>query len=89
MSTDADMRALLTAVHAALDIPMPSLDDPDERAHYRILAQRAGVARIALASVLGHGLPDAAGWLTSLIAEMPVTYQVWAPAKQQDTEGQS
>ncbi len=83
-----DVRELLAAVRDALNIPMPGIDDADERAHYRVLRERAATARIALDGVLdrGHGLADCASWVSRCIAEMPVTYTVWVPEQAAGTD---
>jgi hypothetical protein len=75
-----DVHALLQALHAALDIPLPGLGDDAERAHHRLLVDRTTAAWIVLDGVLndGHDLPEAAGYLARRTAETPVTYTPWA-----------
>ncbi|MEU6221106.1 hypothetical protein ABZ845_26895 [Streptomyces sp. NPDC047022] len=71
--------ALLRAVHDALDIPLPSLADEDERAYAKLLARRATDARVILACVLrkGHEADGATASLRSWTTDQPVTYTPW------------
>ncbi|MFJ5036136.1 hypothetical protein ACIQB5_51230, partial [Streptomyces sp. NPDC088560] len=74
---------LLTAVVEALDLPLPSIDDRDERVHYRLLERRTTAVRIALASLLDsadHGILNDAAWIRAAVEETPVTYAVFEPA---------
>jgi hypothetical protein len=75
-----DVRALLDAVHAALDVPLPGLEDRDERAYVRILAARASAVKYAAAGV-GSGMTvgTAAAYIEACIAANPCTYGVWTP----------
>lgn len=79
-----DVADLLAAVVEALDIPLPSFADADERAHHRLLADRAGRTVIALRGVLdnGHDLDTSAQWLRTRTAEEPVTYTPWKRPEQ-------
>ncbi|MGW5776047.1 hypothetical protein [Streptomyces sp. NPDC003863] len=74
----ADVADLLTAIVEALDIPLPSIEDADERKHYQLLERRAMDVRIALQSLLRHrshpDLRDDAAYLRRWTAEYPVTY---------------
>ena len=73
---------LLTAVEEALDLPLPSLDDRDERAYHRLLERRTTVVRIALASLLesaDHGICGDAAWIRAAVEETPLTYAVFEP----------
>ncbi|MFJ6012079.1 hypothetical protein [Streptomyces sp. NPDC092952] len=45
---DAPVRELLAAVVAALDLPLPSIDRADERAHHHLLEARALDVRVVL-----------------------------------------
>ncbi|MFE5122927.1 hypothetical protein [Streptomyces sp. NPDC056669] len=76
--TDAVM-ALLRAVHDALDLPLPDITDRDDRAHRRLLFNRATDARCVLAGALeqGYSLETAAEMLRRWTATSPVTYAPW------------
>jgi hypothetical protein len=78
-----DMRALLAAVHDALDVPLPALTDADERAYLRILRERTAVARIAIGGILHDGSYfGAADYLTGRTAQVPITYTTFKAAEQ-------
>ncbi|MGC9536551.1 hypothetical protein [Streptomyces sp. UG1] len=71
---------LLAAVSEALDLPLPSIDDADERAHYALLQQRASYVRIQLATLTDYPDVDMSGdadQIRAQIADMPVTYKVF------------
>lgn len=79
---------LLRAVVEALDLPLPGIEPADERAHQRLLADRARHARITLAGVLrGHDPAGAAAWLRGVTAATPVTYRAWQPTEDQQQDG--
>ncbi|MFJ9434061.1 hypothetical protein ACIRQY_31015 [Streptomyces sp. NPDC101490] len=69
---------LLTVIVAALDIPLPSIEDSDEAARHAVLDERAAGVRIALSVLLGHpcsgDLEDTARYIRERTAEYPVTY---------------
>ncbi|MFE3647695.1 hypothetical protein ACFXO2_07600 [Streptomyces sp. NPDC059152] len=71
--------ALLRAVYAALDVPLPDTTDYDERAYATLLQRRSGHARIILDGVLhdGHMVGYAAEMLREWTAEQPLTYTPW------------
>ncbi|MET9728484.1 hypothetical protein [Streptomyces zaomyceticus] len=79
----ADVTDLLSAIVEALDIPMPSIEDADERKHYRLLERRATDVRIAWRSLLRHpSHPDLhydAAYIRTCTAEQPVTYTAYEP----------
>ncbi|MEU6165386.1 hypothetical protein [Streptomyces tanashiensis] len=74
----ADVTNLLSAVVEALDIPLPSIEDTDERKYYRLLERRAMDVRISLWSLLRHpdhpDLHHDAAYIRTCTAEQPVTY---------------
>lgn len=81
----ADIAALLAAVCDALDIPLPGIDDADERARTQLLVTRSARARIAVECVLaGHDVANNADWLRETTADTPVTYTPWVPPEQRD-----
>ncbi|WP_406367233.1 hypothetical protein [Streptomyces sp. NBC_01546] len=67
---------LLAAIVAALDVPLPSIADTDERLYYRLLEQRACSVRILLRANLAHSRDPwlAASSIRRRTAEEPVTY---------------
>lgn len=77
-----DVRALLAAVEAALDLPLPALTAADERRRGGLLYLRAATARACLRNVLDGGDPAvAAEFLRGRTAETPVTYTPWTPER--------
>ncbi|MFB8040620.1 hypothetical protein ACFC8F_04895 [Streptomyces hydrogenans] len=74
----ADVTELLTAVLAALDLPLPSNEDGDDRKHYRLLQLRASNVRVALGALLNHpqhpDLHDDAAYIRKGTAQLPITY---------------
>jgi len=81
--------ALLRAVVEALDIPMPGIDDKDERAHRRLLERRTTDLRIILASMLKFPDLDITKDVETIrarTAAAPVTYTVYVPAEQDGGE---
>ncbi|MFE7582509.1 hypothetical protein ACFU5Y_13250 [Streptomyces gardneri] len=74
----ADVTDLLSAVVTALDIPLPSVEDGNDRKHYRLLERRTSDVRVALAALLAHphypDLCDDAGYIRDRTAQYPVTY---------------
>lgn len=74
-------RDLLTAIFEALDVPLPGLDDADERAYHSLMERRISNVR----SSLGPILHDLSGGLVSTDARgirkgtagNPVTYTEW------------
>ncbi|MFI7406583.1 hypothetical protein ACIBW9_39995 [Streptomyces sp. NPDC049541] len=74
---------LLTAVVEALDLPLPSIDDRDERAYHRLLERRTTVVRIALSSLLesaDQSICGDAAWIRAAVRETPLAYAVFEPA---------
>jgi hypothetical protein len=68
---------LLAAVVEALDMPLPSLDDADERAYHRLLERRTSGVRIALEVKLQYLGDDVRGTTDAIrrrTAEEPITY---------------
>lgn len=77
------VRDLLAAVVEALTVPLPSIDQADERAFHRLLELRTTDVRTTLASILDF--PDVpidkdADSIRARIAALPVTYAVYEPA---------
>ncbi|MFE0699871.1 hypothetical protein [Streptomyces sp. NPDC058872] len=74
----ADVAELLTAVLEALDMPLPSNEDGDDRKYYRLLERRTSGVRVALRSLLAYpdylDLPGDAAYIRKYTAEHPVTY---------------
>ncbi|MFJ9594953.1 hypothetical protein ACIRS3_19560 [Streptomyces virginiae] len=68
--------ALLDAIVAALDLPLPSIAAADERDYYRLLERRALAVRIALEAnrVVSRDPRLAADMIRTRTAEEPVTY---------------
>jgi hypothetical protein len=72
-----DVRALLAAVHAALDVPLADRFE-DDTTRAELLSGRASDARIALGSVLrGDDIAHAAQHLQEWTAARPVTFTSW------------
>ncbi|GGR85705.1 hypothetical protein Snoj_44120 [Streptomyces nojiriensis] len=69
---------LLSAIVAALDVPLPALAEADERAYHRILQRRASDVRIVLRVMLRHrgdgDLWESASEIRHRTAEEPVSY---------------
>ncbi|MCY0924810.1 hypothetical protein OTB20_00965 [Streptomyces sp. H27-H1] len=63
---------LLSAIVAALDVPLPSLAATDERAYLRLLERRTGDVRIVVAYAEDRW--EAASEIRRRTAEAPVTY---------------
>jgi hypothetical protein len=72
-----DVRALLAAVVAALDVPLADRFE-DDTTRAELLSGRASDARITLASVLrGDDIAHAAQHLQEWTAARPVTFTSW------------
>ncbi|MGW2677925.1 hypothetical protein [Streptomyces sp. NPDC001436] len=67
---------LLAAIVDALDVPLPSLAEADERTYYRLLERRASDVRVVVAVNLSHSRDPwtAASEIRRRTAERPVTY---------------
>lgn len=67
---------LLAAVVAALDVPLPSIADADERLYYRLMERRMSDLRVVLAAMLAHGGDpwENASEIRRRTAEEPVLY---------------
>ncbi|MDX3312085.1 hypothetical protein P1S61_24040 [Streptomyces sp. ME08-AFT2] len=71
---------LLTAVVEALTVPLPSIDEGDERAYHRLLERRTSDVRIILASILDY--PDVPidndpAAVRARTADTPVAYALY------------
>lgn len=72
-----DVRELLAAVVAALDVPLADCAE-DDKTRAALLSHRAGDARIVIASVLqGDGIERATEDPQRWTAEQPVAYRSW------------
>lgn len=74
---------LVTAIVEALDLPIPALDDADERAYMRVMERRVSDVRIILASMVDFPDVDIStdpAALRARIADTPVTYGLYEPA---------
>jgi len=73
---------LLGAVVEALTVPLPSTDQADERAYYRLLERRTSDVRIILGSIVDYPnvpIDNDAADVRARIAETPVTYGLYEP----------
>lgn len=83
------VRDLLAAVVEALTVPLPSIDEGDERAYHRLLERRTTDVRIILGSIVDYPnvpIDNDADDVRARIAETPVTYALYEP--QADGGGQ-
>lgn len=85
------VRDLFAAIAEALDIPLPSTDDTDERTYRTLLARRTSEVRIHISTMLDY--PDVdisrdAIELRARIALMPVTYGLYEPVPAERGEEQ-
>jgi hypothetical protein len=74
---------LLGAVVEALTVPLPSIDEGDERAYHRLLERRTTDVRIILGSILDYPavpIDNDADDVRARIADTPVTYGLYEPA---------
>lgn len=82
----ADVAELLSAILAALDIPLPAVEDGNDRKHYRLLGRRTTDVRVALSALLAHpehpDLRDDAAYIRDCTAEHPVTYTPFFPDRE-------
>ncbi|MFG2841263.1 hypothetical protein ACGFYE_40525 [Streptomyces zaomyceticus] len=85
----ADVADLLSAVLESLDIPLPSPEDGDARAHCRLLHLRASDVRVALGALLAHPeYPDLradAAYIRKGTAKLPVTYTPFVSCRTGET----
>ncbi|MFE2547698.1 hypothetical protein ACFXGI_03980 [Streptomyces sp. NPDC059355] len=81
--TEAAHADLLDAIVEALNVPLPSIADADERLYYRLLARRALAVRIVIATnrVVSRDPQLAADAIRVQTAEDPVTYALFKAAK--------
>ncbi|MGW6462196.1 hypothetical protein ACWF94_40780 [Streptomyces sp. NPDC055078] len=73
---------LIAAVVEALDVPLPSIADADERAYHRLLERRVTDVRVTLAVLLKYpetGVGDNAAYIRTRTAAEPVTYTPFEP----------
>lgn len=77
---------LLDAIVAALDLPLPSIADDDERRYYRLLERRAIAVRIIVKTNRAASRDPrlAADMIRTRTAEEPVTYTPWEDDKDGD-----
>ncbi|MGW4687691.1 hypothetical protein ACWEPM_22710 [Streptomyces sp. NPDC004244] len=74
---------LLDAIVEALDLPLPSIAEADERLYYRLLERRALAVRIVIESnrAVTRDPRLAADAIRTQTAEDPVTYTLFEPDK--------
>ncbi|WP_330261737.1 hypothetical protein [Streptomyces sp. NBC_00539] len=74
--TDMAYADLLDAIVEALDVPLPSIAEADERLYYRLLERRALAVRITLRANRNVSRDPrlATGTIRTRTAEEPVTY---------------
>ncbi|WP_412077768.1 hypothetical protein ACLF6K_26050 [Streptomyces xanthophaeus] len=74
---------LLAAVVEALDVPLPSIADVDERVYYLLLERRVSDLRVVLAVMLSLGGDpwQNASVIRRRTAEEPVTYTPYEPRR--------
>ncbi|MFI8914460.1 hypothetical protein ACIGW4_22970 [Streptomyces sp. NPDC053513] len=86
----SDLTGLLTAIVEALDVPMPSVDEADEREHYWLLERRASDVRIGLSVLLEYldvdVLEDTVREIRHRTASNPITYTPFTSGK---TDGEA
>lgn len=85
----ASVLDLFTAAAEALDLPLPSLDDSDTRAHHALLTRRASYVSIQLGILAEHPHVDMsrdAAQLRQRIASMPVNYNVYVDGQDGDAD---
>jgi hypothetical protein len=77
----SDVLDLLTAIHDALDVPLPGLTDRDERAYQRLLEDRRSAIYTTLHAILDEDVQRInehdARYIQSRTETTPVTYAVW------------
>jgi hypothetical protein len=82
-----DVLDLLAAIVEALDVPLPSLDEADERAYHRLMERRLGGLHATLDVALAPEWRDTidpareAAHIRQCTAAAPIAYTVWEPAK--------
>lgn len=86
----SDVLDLLTAIRDAVDVPLPSLDETDERAWHVLMARRLSDLHTALSVSLSPqwapttNAADEAAHIRKRTAATPVTYTAWEQAEQAD-----
>ncbi|MEV6687619.1 hypothetical protein AB0N28_20125 [Streptomyces sp. NPDC051130] len=81
--TEAAHVDLLEAIVAALNLPLPSITEADERLYYRLLERRALAVRIVIESnrAVSRDPRLAAAAIRTRTTEEPVTYTLWDDKK--------
>ncbi|WCD89608.1 hypothetical protein KPP03845_106029 [Streptomyces xanthophaeus] len=84
--TEAAHVDLLAAIVQALDLPLPSITEADERRYYRLLERRALAVRIIIESnrAVTRDPQRAANAIRTRTAEEPITYTPFEPEKNGD-----
>jgi hypothetical protein len=83
----SDVLDLLAAIRDALDVPLPSLAEADERAWHRLMARRLSELHVTLSVALDPKWADGvdaaheAAQIRQRTAATPVTYTVWEAAE--------
>lgn len=73
---------LLAAVVEALTVPLPTIDEHDERAYNRLLVRRTSEVRIMLGSIVDHPhvpIDNDPADIRARTADTPVTYALYEP----------
>lgn len=71
---------LLAAVAEALTVPLPTIDEHDERAYHALLIRRTSEVRIILASIVDHPnvpIDNDPDDIRARTAALPVTYALY------------
>ncbi|MDX3536971.1 hypothetical protein PV721_21860 [Streptomyces sp. MB09-01] len=81
--TESAHTDLLDAIVEALDLPLPSIEEADERAYYRLLERRALAVRIILQinRTVTRDPCVAVEAIRTRTAEEPITYTPFEPMK--------
>ncbi|MFI5986372.1 hypothetical protein ACIBEA_36615 [Streptomyces sp. NPDC051555] len=84
--TEAAHVDLLAAIVEALNLPLPSIADADERLYFRLLERRALAVRIVIEAnrAVSRDPRWAADAIRRRTAEEPVTYTPWESKKSED-----
>ncbi|MEV7530961.1 hypothetical protein [Streptomyces hydrogenans] len=74
----SEVTTLVAAILEALDLPLPSVEDADERKHYRVLEKRAQDVSIGLSMLLKYSnempVEEAVVYVRDWTKRHPATY---------------
>ncbi|MFJ2631081.1 hypothetical protein ACIO6U_03830 [Streptomyces sp. NPDC087422] len=80
----SDVVDLLAAIRDALDVPLPGVEDRDERRFCRLMDDRRSAVYATLKALLDERDPRIiardAEYIRRRTADTPITYTVWQPA---------